>query len=135
MRIAIIGAGAAADVVVIDTGNYDPQRDGRLSGIEDDGVTESRSVERQLSHPVFKVFNNVYAANPIEAAQPADATDRTSSTSSASTQSTPAVCVARGASSQARPRTGPPPTWRGCDACSTRPAPSALPSGEADRRG
>ncbi|MDQ3417050.1 MAG: NAD(P)-binding domain-containing protein [Actinomycetota bacterium] len=69
-------AGAAADVVVIDTGNYYPQRDGRLSGIEDDGVTESRWVERQLSHPVVKGFDNVYAANLIEAARPADVTDR-----------------------------------------------------------
>ena len=54
-------AGVPADVVVIDTGNYYPQqRDGRIAGIED-GLTESRWVERQLGRPVIKTFNNIYA--------------------------------------------------------------------------
>lgn len=35
--------GAAEGVAVIDTGNYYPQqRDGRIAGIEDEGLTESR---------------------------------------------------------------------------------------------
>ena len=54
-------AGGPAEVVVIDTGNYYPQqRDGRIAGIED-GLTESRWVERQLGRPVIKTFNNIYA--------------------------------------------------------------------------
>jgi len=41
-------AGIGADVVVIDTGNYYPQqRDGRSDDIEN-GMPESRWVERQL---------------------------------------------------------------------------------------
>ncbi|MGD9510942.1 MAG: NADPH-dependent F420 reductase [Geminicoccaceae bacterium] len=54
-------AGVPAEVTVIDTGNYYPQqRDGRIAGIED-GLTESRWVERQLGRAVIKVFNNIYA--------------------------------------------------------------------------
>jgi predicted dinucleotide-binding enzyme len=46
---------------VIDTGNYYPRnRDGKIEGIEK-GLTESRWVEKQLGHPVIKVFNNIYA--------------------------------------------------------------------------
>jgi 8-hydroxy-5-deazaflavin:NADPH oxidoreductase len=56
-------AGVAAQVPVIDTGNYYPrQRDGRIAGIEE-GRTESRWVETQLGRPVIKVFNNIYAAH------------------------------------------------------------------------
>lgn len=54
-------ANVPAEVAVIDTGNYYPQqRDGRIAGIED-GLTESRWVERQLGRPVIKTFNNIYA--------------------------------------------------------------------------
>ena len=54
-------AGVPDAVVVIDTGNYYPQqRDGRIAGIED-GLPESRWVERQLGRPVNKAFNNIYA--------------------------------------------------------------------------
>ncbi|HLH14033.1 MAG TPA: NAD(P)-binding domain-containing protein [Solirubrobacteraceae bacterium] len=59
-------AQAAADVVVVDTGNYYPrQRDGRIDAIEQ-GMTESRWVESQLGHPVIKAFNNIYAAHLLE---------------------------------------------------------------------
>lgn len=41
--------GAAPGFVVIDTGNYYPRRrDGRIAGVEDEGLTESRWTERQL---------------------------------------------------------------------------------------
>ena len=54
-------AGAAADVVVVDTCNYFPQqRDGRIAAIED-GMTESRWVEQQLGVSVVKAFNGIYA--------------------------------------------------------------------------
>lgn len=52
--------GAAPGLAVIDTGNYYPQRDGRIAAIEE-GETESRWVERQIGHPVTKAFNNIYA--------------------------------------------------------------------------
>jgi 8-hydroxy-5-deazaflavin:NADPH oxidoreductase len=51
-------AGVPADVVVVDTGNYYPQRDGRIAGIED-GMIESRWVETQLARPVIKAFNTM----------------------------------------------------------------------------
>lgn len=63
--------GVAADVVVIDTGNYYPQqRDGRIDEIEK-GTTESRWVEQQLGRPVTKAFNNIYARHLLERGQPA----------------------------------------------------------------
>jgi predicted dinucleotide-binding enzyme len=63
-------AGVAEDVVVIDTGNYYPrQRDGRIEGIEQ-GMTESRWVERQLGRPVVKAFNNIYAKHLMERGKP-----------------------------------------------------------------
>jgi len=60
-----------AAVAVVDTGNYYPrQRDGRIAGIEE-GLTESRWVERQLGHPVIKAFNNIYARHLLEHGKPA----------------------------------------------------------------
>ncbi|MYT69542.1 NAD(P)-binding domain-containing protein [Streptomyces sp. SID8367] len=68
---------AAPDVTVIDTGNYYPQqRDGKIDGIEDEGLTESRWTERQLGHEVVKVFNGTYAADIVDKARPAGAPDR-----------------------------------------------------------
>jgi 8-hydroxy-5-deazaflavin:NADPH oxidoreductase len=54
-------AGVPAEVVVVDTGNYYPrERDGRIASIEE-GVPESQWVAQQLSRPVVKAFNNIYA--------------------------------------------------------------------------
>ena len=54
--------GAADDVVVVDTCNYYPQRDGRIDAIED-GMPESRWVEQQLGVSVVKAFNGIQAAH------------------------------------------------------------------------
>jgi len=63
--------GAAAGVVVVDTGNYYPQqRDGRIDLIEA-GTTESRWVARQLGRPVVKAFNNIYAQHLLDNGRPA----------------------------------------------------------------
>ena len=51
-------AGVPDSVVVVDTGNYYPQRDGRIGGIED-GMTESRWVATQLGKSVVKAFNTM----------------------------------------------------------------------------
>src|SRR6185312_12094434 len=51
-------AGIPDDVVVVDTGNYYPERDGRIAGIED-GMIESRWVESQLGRSVLKAFNTM----------------------------------------------------------------------------
>jgi len=64
-------AGAAPDVVVIDTCNYYPrQRDGRIAAIED-GMTESRWVEQQLGVSVVKAFNGIYAEHLLTRGVPA----------------------------------------------------------------
>ncbi|MER7971967.1 NAD(P)-binding domain-containing protein [Streptomyces sp. NPDC096080] len=68
--------GAAEGVAVIDTGNYYPQRDGRIAAIEDDGLTESRWTERQLGHAVTKAFNGTYAQDILDRHRPEGAADR-----------------------------------------------------------
>jgi len=62
--------GAAPDLVVIDTGNYYPQRDGRIAAIEN-GTTESRWVSQQIGRPVIKAFNTIQAQHLLELGQPA----------------------------------------------------------------
>lgn len=67
--------GVPADVVVVDTGNYYPKRDGRIDAIEN-GTTESRWVSEQLGRPVVKVFNTVYASHLLERGKPKGAAGR-----------------------------------------------------------
>ena len=67
--------GMADGAVVIDTGNYYPQRDGRIGAIED-GTTESQWVEQQLGHPVVKAFNGIRAQHLLERGTPPGAPDR-----------------------------------------------------------
>ncbi|MEU5564836.1 NADPH-dependent F420 reductase [Micromonospora musae] len=51
------------DAVVVDTNNYAPViRDRRFEEL-DNGVIESRWAERQLAHPVVKVFNTIPVAD------------------------------------------------------------------------
>jgi predicted dinucleotide-binding enzyme len=59
---------AAAGATVIDTGNYYPQRDGRIEPIEC-GLTEARWVEQQLGQPVIKAFNTIRAKDLLEQGQ------------------------------------------------------------------
>jgi len=68
--------GAAENVAVIDTGNYYPQRDGRIAAILDDGLTESRWTAQQIGHPVVKAFNGTYAQDLLDRPRPAGAPDR-----------------------------------------------------------
>jgi 8-hydroxy-5-deazaflavin:NADPH oxidoreductase len=67
----------AADdrAVVIDTGNYYPQRDGRIATIED-GTPESQWVAQQLGRPVIKAFNTIYAQHLMERGRAADQSGR-----------------------------------------------------------
>ncbi|MEU8606624.1 NAD(P)-binding domain-containing protein [Actinoplanes sp. NPDC048791] len=60
---------AAPGVVVIDTNNYYPQRDGQIRPI-DDGMVSSRWVSEQLGHPVVKVFNNIVAQQLLDRPTP-----------------------------------------------------------------
>lgn len=57
--------GVPDDVVVVDTGNYYPQRDGRIDGIEQ-GLPESVWVSRMLGRAVVKAFNTIPASSIAE---------------------------------------------------------------------
>jgi 8-hydroxy-5-deazaflavin:NADPH oxidoreductase len=63
-------ANVADSVVVVDTGNYYPQRDGHIPEIES-GMTESRWTSEQLGRPVVKAFNNIYAQHLLKMGRPA----------------------------------------------------------------
>ena len=49
-----------ADTIVIDTCNYYVGRDGHIAELDEERVIQSRWVERQLGHPVLRVFNNIF---------------------------------------------------------------------------
>ncbi len=61
--------GVPDDVVVIDTGNYYPSRDGSIPAIEE-GQPESAWVAEHLQRPVIKVFNNIYFQSLLEKGMP-----------------------------------------------------------------
>lgn len=62
-------ADVSDDTVVVDTGNYYPQRDGRIDAIES-GTPESRWVAQQLGRRVVKAFNNIYAQHLLKDGKP-----------------------------------------------------------------
>jgi predicted dinucleotide-binding enzyme len=68
-------ANVPASVVVVDTGNYYPQRDGLIPEIES-GTTESRWASQQLGRPVIKAFNNIYAKHLLDSGKPAGSPGR-----------------------------------------------------------
>jgi len=68
-------AGVSEDVVVVDTGNYYPARDGRLDAIEH-GQVESAWVAEHLGRPVVKAFNNIVFQSLLENGRPEGATGR-----------------------------------------------------------
>lgn len=68
-------AGVPADVVVIDTGNYYPSRDGNIPAI-DEGQPESAWVAQHLGRPVIKAFNNIYFISLLEKGAPKGTMDR-----------------------------------------------------------
>jgi 8-hydroxy-5-deazaflavin:NADPH oxidoreductase len=68
-------AGVPDEVVVVDTGNYYPARDGRIDAIED-GQVESAWVAEHLRRPVVKAFNSIYSKSLLENGRPAGAPGR-----------------------------------------------------------
>lgn len=48
------------DVIVIDTNNYYPVRDGHIEALQR-GTVESAWISEQLGRPVIKVFNNIFS--------------------------------------------------------------------------
>ena len=61
--------------VVVDTGNYYPQRDGRIGEIES-GTTESRWVSEQIGRPVVKAFNTIQSNHLLKNGRPAGDRER-----------------------------------------------------------
>jgi predicted dinucleotide-binding enzyme len=62
-------ASVSDDVVVVDTGNFYPSRDGSIPAIED-GQPESAWVGDQLGRPLVKAFNNIYFVSLLENGKP-----------------------------------------------------------------
>lgn len=86
-------ANARENLVVIDTGNYYPQRDGRIEPIEQ-GTTESRWVSQRLGRPVVKAFNNIYAQHLLEKGLPRGAAGRIALPLAGDDESAKAVVIA-----------------------------------------
>jgi len=57
------------DTIVVETGNYYPQRDGRIKEIED-GMPESVWVQQHFGRPVIKAFNNIRAEHLMNRGKP-----------------------------------------------------------------
>jgi predicted dinucleotide-binding enzyme len=63
--------------VVMDTGNYYPERDGHLPELDSGSLTSSELLARQLpGAEVVKVFNNIFYQHLLNLARPAGAPDR-----------------------------------------------------------
>jgi 8-hydroxy-5-deazaflavin:NADPH oxidoreductase len=64
--------------LVLDTGNYYPQRDGQIAPLDSGELTGSEYLARHLpGAAVAKVFNNIFFKHLQNLPRPAGATDRT----------------------------------------------------------
>lgn len=68
-------AGASQNVIVVDTSNYYPFRDGDIQEIKD-GKVESEWVAQQIGRPVIKAFNNLLAHTLQHGGKPEGAKER-----------------------------------------------------------
>jgi 8-hydroxy-5-deazaflavin:NADPH oxidoreductase len=70
-------AGELAGRVVIDTGNYYPQRDGQLAELDSGSLTSSELLQQELpGASVVKAFNNIYFRHLAALSRPSGAADR-----------------------------------------------------------
>ena len=67
---------APANVVVVDTGNYYPRRDGVIPELASRSLTESEWVARTIGRPVLKAFNSILSQSLADCARPKGAPDR-----------------------------------------------------------
>jgi hypothetical protein len=68
---------AFAGKVVLDTGNYYPERDGQISELDDGSLTSSELLARELpGASVVKVFNNIFFKHLLNLPRPTGAADR-----------------------------------------------------------
>jgi hypothetical protein len=72
-----VPAGPLAGKVVMDTGNYYPERDGQLEELDSGALTSSELLAQLLpGADVVKVFNNIFYKHLLNLARPAGAADR-----------------------------------------------------------
>ncbi len=72
-----VPAGPLVGKPVLDTGNYYPQRDGRIAELDDGSLTSSGLLQRDLPQArVVKVFNDIYFKHLRSLARPSGAADR-----------------------------------------------------------
>lgn len=67
--------GAAEDLIIVDTANYYPLRDGNISEL-DNGEVESLWAAKQLDRPIIKAFNNVIEYTLVHHGKAANSLDR-----------------------------------------------------------
>jgi len=73
-----VPAGPLAGKVVMDTGNYYPERDGQLEELDSGALTSSELLAQLLpGADVVKVFNNIFFKHLASLARPSGAADRT----------------------------------------------------------
>ncbi len=66
-----------AGKIVVDTGNYYPERDGHIPELDNESTTTSELLQAHLpTSKVVKAFNHIYAAELTTHGQPADAKNR-----------------------------------------------------------
>ncbi len=76
--IGAVPAEPLAGKVVLDTGNYYPQRDGQIPELDAEETTTSELLQRRLpGAKVVKAFNNIYFKHLASLPRPAGAPDRT----------------------------------------------------------
>ena len=63
------------EVIIVDTSNYYPFRDGKIEEIEN-GMVESVWVSNQLGRPIIKAFNNLLAYTLENKGTPEDSSER-----------------------------------------------------------
>ncbi|MGE5290801.1 MAG: NADPH-dependent F420 reductase [Micromonosporaceae bacterium] len=70
--------GPLAGKVVIDTGNYYPQRDGQIADLDSGSLTSSELLQRHLpASAVVKAFNNIFFKHLQSLSRPSGSADRT----------------------------------------------------------
>lgn len=84
-----------AGKVVLDTGNYYPQRDGQVAVLDDGSTTSSALTQQHLADSsVVKVFNNIYSESLRSLARPSGDAERTALTVFGDDDDAKAVAVA-----------------------------------------
>ncbi|RZL17243.1 MAG: NADP oxidoreductase [Pedobacter sp.] len=68
-------AGSPQQLIIVETGNYYPYRDGKMPELEAE-LTESEWVSKHLSRPVLKAFNNIGANSLADNGRPSGDLER-----------------------------------------------------------